>query len=267
MTDPFPHVVRRGEGAPLLFVHGNGVDHRLLLGLDPVFAASGRWERIYLDLAGFGRTRALEGRAGLPDLADWLDGVVDSLIGSAPFAVVGNSLGGLLARDIVSRRPKQCLGMALLAPAVDPVRERRRLPEPEVLFEDPRLLASLDPRDAADYAELAVLQTPDNWARFRDAALPGIRAADEGAMGRLGDLYELPAFADDWESFERPVLIVAGKQDAVVGHEDQRGVMGSGTAMACRRQVGAAGARPLGGRARSVVESAILEGGVDVHPQ
>lgn len=34
MTAPAPHVVRRGEGIPVLFVHGMGVDHRLLLEVD-----------------------------------------------------------------------------------------------------------------------------------------------------------------------------------------------------------------------------------------
>lgn len=56
---PRPHVVRRGTGVPLVMVHGNGVDHRLLLELDEVFAAPGRWERIHVDLPGFGRSPAL----------------------------------------------------------------------------------------------------------------------------------------------------------------------------------------------------------------
>ncbi|MFC0673786.1 alpha/beta fold hydrolase [Brachybacterium hainanense] len=220
MTDPIPHVVRRGEGLPLLFVHGNGVDHRLLLALDPVFQESA-WERIYIDLAGFGGTPALDGRGGLPELADWLDRALDRLLGDASFAVVGNSMGGLLARDLVSRRPEQCRGMALLAPVVDPARERRTLPAPEVVLSDPELLASLDAQDADDYRALSVVQTRDTWERFRAAALPGIRAADEDAMRRIGEFYELPSFTDSWGEFDRPVLIVAGRQDAVVGYEDQ----------------------------------------------
>lgn len=222
LDGPAPHVVRRGQGLPLVFVHGNGVDHRLLLELDDVFDQAGEWERIYFDLPGFGRTPPMRGRGGLPDLADWLDDAVGRLIGSTPFAVLGNSLGGLLARDLVARRRRQCVGLALLAPVVDPVRERRVLPEGGAVIEDSGLLRSLPARDAEAYAELAVVQSLENWERFRRAALPGIRAADGQAMQRIGDLYELPVSPDEaLDGFERPVLIVVGKQDAIVGYEDQ----------------------------------------------
>lgn len=206
----------------MLFIHGNGVDHRFLLGLDDVFAEPGQWERIYLDLPGFGGTRALPSPGGLPELAAWLDAEVDDLVGTRPFGVVSNSLGGLLARDLVSRRRGQCLGMALLVPVVDPVREHRTVPEHQVLVRDDALMNSLDAEEIAAYAGLAVLQTRDNWERFSEAALPGIRVANVSAMARLDRNYALPAFSDDaLDGFDAPVLIVTGKQDAVVGHEDQ----------------------------------------------
>ena len=69
-----PHVVRHGAGVPLIAVHGNGVDHRLLL----------------------------------------------ALVGSTPFALLANSLGGLLARNLVAQFGDQVLGLALIAPVVDP---------------------------------------------------------------------------------------------------------------------------------------------------
>lgn len=217
-----PHVVRRGRGTPMIIVHGNGVDHRLLLDLDDALADAGAWERIYLDLPGFGGTPALAGRGGLPDLADWLDRTVGGLIGRTPFAVLGNSLGALLALDLAARRPDSCLGAGLLAPVVHPRRAHRTLPEAEVVIEDRALIASLAPADAEAYAEMAVVQTAENWRRFARSALPGIRAADEGAMRRIGELYELPVPPGErLVGFEHPVLVVAGKQDAVVGFEDQ----------------------------------------------
>ena len=220
MTEPY--VVRRGRGIPLLCVHGNGVDHRLLLALDDALAESGSWERIYLDLPGFGETPPLAGRGGLPDYVDWLDNAVTELIGTTPFAVLGNSMGGLLARALAARRLRQCLGLAMLAPIVDPVRENRTLPGREVLREDHALLRSLDPEDAETYAEMAVTQSRQNWQRFQRSALPGIRAADTEAMERLGELYELPESPDDkLAGLERPMLIVTGKQDFIAGYEDQ----------------------------------------------
>lgn len=199
-------------------VHGNGVDHRLLLELDEVFAARGRWERIYVDLPGFGRSPALEGRGGLADLADWVDAWVGETVGETPFAVVGNSMGGLLAADLAARRAGQCLGLALLAPVVVARHDQRRRARPDVR-EDPRLLASLDPADAIEYAAVAVDQTPQGWESFRRAVLPGLRAGDPEASRRLAAAYELPVPPP--AGLELPVLVVTGRQDAIVGVEDQ----------------------------------------------
>ncbi|MCB2411500.1 alpha/beta hydrolase [Demequina sp. TTPB684] len=216
------HFVRRGSGVPVLFVHGNGVDHRMLLELDTVFEQIGGWERIHFDLPGFGRTPALPAPGGLPEIAEWLEATARDLLGERHFAVVGASLGALLTRELAARLKEQCLGFALLAPVVDSVRDHRTLPEPAVLVEDAALLRSLDPADAVDYAELAVIQSPENWQRFRDAVLPGVRAADERAMDRLAQRYALPTLPDaQLEGFDKPVLIVAGRQDAVVGFHDQ----------------------------------------------
>lgn len=221
-AEPAPHVVRRGRGMPLLFVHGFEVDHRLLLDLEDLFTEDSPFERLHLDLAGFGGTPALPAPGGLPQLADWLDQVAGDLLGDAPFAAIGSSLGGLLVRELAARRPDQCRGLALLAPVVDPVPAHRQLPEPEVLVSDPELLASLDPEDAALYTEVAVVQSRATWERFRDAALPGLRRADAGAVSRLAADYDLPVLPDErLAGFAGPVLLVMGRQDAVVGHEDQ----------------------------------------------
>ena len=224
MTDPSPdpHVVRRGTGVPVVFLHGNAVDHRLLMGLDDVFASAGRWERIYLDLPGFGATPALVEPGGLPEIADWIDDTVTALLGDRSFVIVGMSMGGLLARDLAARHPARCLGFALLAPVVDPVHANRTVPAPVVLVNDPDLIASLDPADATEYTQLAVVQSRENWERFRTTALPGLRAADVDAMNRLAQRYVLdPAPDGRLVGFDRPVLIVTGRQDAVVGFEDQ----------------------------------------------
>lgn len=213
---PVPHVVRRGAGVPLLLVHGNGVDHRILLELDEVLADG--WERLYVDLPGFGRTPGLPGRGGLSDLLDWLDGWVEDVVGRAPFAVVGNSMGGLLAAHLAARRGAQCLGAALLAPVVQTRHDLRTLPTAEVT-RDPELLAGLDPADADEYAAVAVDQGPESWARFRRAVLPGLRAGDPQAMRRLGAAYELPA--PDAAGLTGPTLVVTGRQDTIVGFADQ----------------------------------------------
>jgi pimeloyl-ACP methyl ester carboxylesterase len=206
---------------PLIAIHGNGVDHRLLLPLDDALATGG-WERIYVDLPGFGGTPPLANDGGLPDLAEWLRGAVDELVGDSSFGLLANSLGGVLARHVAASMPGRVLGMALIAPVVDPVVANRRLPERAVLERDGALLATLAPTDASDFAEMAVIQTRESWERFAAAALPGIRAANPDAMDRLARRYELDAVPEDVTPvIPGATLIVTGRQDHVVGYEDQ----------------------------------------------
>ena len=207
---------------PLVAVHGNGVDHRILLSLDATLAAPGCFERLYLDLAGFGSTPALSGAGGLPELATWLVAQVAELVADRPFALLGNSLGGLLARHVRAVFPDQVVGLALLAPVVHPDATRRVLPPFAVFERDEQLLASLPPGDRADFTEMTARQSRETWNLFRQFALPGIRAASAEAMARLGERYFLVDEPDEVAgAFAGPALVVAGRQDHVAGCEDQ----------------------------------------------
>lgn len=222
MIDPTPRVVRRGSGFPLILVHGSGVDHRLLMEVDGALGGPAGCERIYIDLPGFGGTPSLHDPGDFPQLVRWFAQAAAELTEGRAFAMVGNSMGCLLVRDFVARHMAQCMGFALLAPVIDPERDHRTLPPREVLARDPELLASLDSRDRDAYSALAVVQSPENWRRFGRSVLPGIRAADNDASQRLESGYGLPTVRQaDWKTFDRPVLVVTGRQDAAVGYEDQ----------------------------------------------
>ncbi|MGC5617167.1 alpha/beta fold hydrolase [Georgenia sp. Z1491] len=222
--NPEASVVRRGTGMPLVAIHGNGVDHRLLLPLDPCFDDG--WERLYLDLPGFGGAPALTGHGDLPDLARWLVDAVRGLVGTAPFALLANSLGGLLARHLVAQLGEQVVGIALIAPVVDPDPARRTLPDRLVVERDDALLASLPADDRAEFTGIAARQTAESWLAFRDHALPGIRSADPTAMSRLAARYVLDDVPEAVSPpFVRPALVVTGRQDHVVGYRDQLGLL------------------------------------------
>lgn len=216
------HFVEFGSGTPILLIHGLCVDHRLLLGLDPVLAARGRWRRIYLDLPGMGASIAGPGINSSDAVAAAVVDFVRENLGSRRFAVLGNSFGGMLARHLVAEFGDQVMGLGLLCPVVVAEMSRRALPPRSILRADPQLLASLDPAEATDYAELAVIQSPANWERFRDGALPGLRAFDRRAIGRIAGNYPLAVEPENRaSSFGGPVLLIAGRQDHVVGFEDQ----------------------------------------------
>lgn len=228
MVQPQAYCVSEGEGLPVVFVHGMGVDHRSLMLLDEAFADAAV-RRIYLDLPGFGRTPALpETACGLPEMADWLQAAIDDLAGaSAPFALVGNSMGGALVREVLAREPAHVAGMALIAPVVDPRHARRRVAEHVVAHPNPDLMHALPQEQVFDFIEMGVNQSFEAWRRYQRFILPGIALCDREACARLDRRYWL---ADDPErvlgTYAGPVLIVTGEQDQIVGHEDQEDLLG-----------------------------------------
>lgn len=209
---------REGRGTPLLLVHGAGVDHRGLLPLEDVFASRAGWERWYLDLPGSGENRWHEGIDGSDAVLDQLDEFVGRELGGRPFAVLGNSWGGMLVRGLVERRPDQVLGMCLLCPAVVADRARRDLPPRSVVVDDEPLLATLDPLDRVDYENVAVLRSSDNWARFRDHVLSGLRDHQPGSREAIERNYALTL--EPSRTFLGPSLVVTGRQDDVTGFRD-----------------------------------------------
>src|SRR5690348_12841330 len=100
------HYAERGRGTPVLLLHGAGVDHREPLGaMEPVFAETDGYRRIYPDLPGHGKTPAPASIRSADDVLDALLELVDRVVGDGPLLVVGHSAGGYFARAIAGRRP------------------------------------------------------------------------------------------------------------------------------------------------------------------
>lgn len=204
-------------------IHGFCVDHRLLLGLDPLFAGHGQWRRIYLDLPGMGQSTAGPEIESADAVADAVVSFARKTFGNERFAVLGNSFGGMIARHMVAQFGDQIIGLALLCPVAVADRARRIVPPRTVLQKDPDLLASLDnPKDATDYEDMAVVQSPENWARFQKSVVPGLRAYDQAAIDRISGRYSLHVEPEDHSpKFMGPTVIITGRQDHVVGFQDQ----------------------------------------------
>jgi pimeloyl-ACP methyl ester carboxylesterase len=208
----------RGDGMPVLALHGGGVDHREMVGaLEPVFAAASGHRRIYPDQPGVGRTPAPQSLVSADDELEVLLAFVDGVIGAEPFLLVGHSAGAYMARAIAARRPGQIAGLALLCPLGERFDD---VPAYEVL------LASVDPADtlaeaeAGEYRDYFVVQTADTLERFTRHVAPGMRTVDEEAMARMGERWMFAESPDSAAPYPRPVLIVAGRQDSTVGYAD-----------------------------------------------
>ncbi|GIE31013.1 2-hydroxy-6-oxo-6-phenylhexa-2,4-dienoate hydrolase [Actinoplanes italicus] len=217
------HHVEHGSGVPVVALHGWTADHRLMLGcLEPVFAARPGFRRLYPDLPGMGRSAAPPSIASADDvLAAVLDFVGETL-GDEPFLLVGESYGGYLSRAVTAALAGRVLGLALICPVGAVVdRTRRTLPARQVLRADPAAVAGLDARTAAAFAEMAVVESPEAAAGFRDGIMPGLDLADAEAIDRIEQRWQLTTGPESGDPFPRPTLILTGRQDHVVGYTDQ----------------------------------------------
>ncbi len=214
------HVVERGSGTPLVLFHGFGVDHRLLLPLDAAVQSAGGWRRLYIDLPGHGGSPAGE-VASAEDVVVAVETELRDRVGDEPFAVLGNSFGGMIARRVAHDFRHRMLGLATIAGVFIANHADRTLPDRTVLVEDPSVLDELG-EIAPQYAEMAVIQSRENARAFLEHAHPGLASADPTAAERISERYALAVEPEDASPapFTQPALFITGRQDPVVGYHD-----------------------------------------------
>ncbi len=216
------HYQAIGAGRPLVLLHGGGTDHRLMThAFEPAFEGREGWLRLYPDLPGMGRTPAADWIQGEDDMLAVVEGFVDAVVGGQRIALAGASYGGYLALGYVHRRAASLDGLLLVAPAVRPAGGPTRLPPHQVFERDEAVIASLA-EDEQGWALRSVVQTAENLEFFRAAVMPGVRLADVAFLERLdsGANLSIDVSGPLPAPFPGPTLIVAGRQDSVVGWAD-----------------------------------------------
>jgi pimeloyl-ACP methyl ester carboxylesterase len=115
------HVVRYGDGCPVVVFPSFSLDHQAMAAaVEPVFAGTTDWVRLYVDLPGTGGSPA-----GQPQSDAVLDDVVQAVrdeLGEHRLLVAGWSYGAYLATALSRRLGGQVAGLALVctAPRIQP---------------------------------------------------------------------------------------------------------------------------------------------------
>jgi pimeloyl-ACP methyl ester carboxylesterase len=164
---------------------------------EPIFEQRPGWRRIYVDPPGTGRSPAVPSITDQDGMLSAIAGLVDELAGDEPFALAGTSAGGLHARGLVRRDPSRVLGLLLRAPGIVIDRSQRTLPTSS------RLVPSA---------------ARDRQHKYYDTAE---ERADLDFLGRIQrDVSTYGLREDPSIRFERPTLIVTGRQDTTAGYAD-----------------------------------------------
>lgn len=217
------HYVVHGDGRPVVVLNGGGPDHRCMTGcLEPTFRERAGWKRVYLDLPGTGKTRGEEWITSSDQMRDVVLAFVDAVIPGQHFVLAGSSYGAYLARGVIHHQPARVDGLLMICPTVTASLEGRAVPPHVTLVRDAAFMSSLQPEQRELFEFFAVVQTQRTWERARDEVIAGLEVADQGFLSRIQSLGY--AFSVDVDAlpapFEKPTLILAGRQDGLVGYRD-----------------------------------------------
>lgn len=201
-------------------LHGWSLDHQVMFyAMEPLFEVRSGWKRIYIDLPGMGQSTAIPSIQNSHDILESILQLLDEIIPGQPFVICGNSYGGYIARGIVHSRQGTARGLLLIAPLTIPEFEKRIVPLQTVLKSDSNLLSKLPAEDANQFCSMGVVQGQTEWEKFRnEILLPSKRAnyefLDHIRHNGYGLAYDISC------EFVYPTLIIAGRQDNIVGYHD-----------------------------------------------
>jgi pimeloyl-ACP methyl ester carboxylesterase len=209
------HYVEHGDGAPILVLHGAGVDHREMVGaMEPIFTGLTDCRRLYPDLPGMGHTPA-GSLDSADDVLDLLLAFIEGVIGDGAFRLIGHSAGAYYARAIAGRRPEQVTGLALICPLGENV---RNLPAHQVLHASADPSETLGPAEESVFRDYFVVQAQYTLERYKEYVVPALGLVDEAGLERIGQHWLFSSSPEGGPPYSRPVLIVTGRQDSMVGY-------------------------------------------------
>ncbi len=218
------HYETFGQGKPFIIIPGAPGDHRIILSwMEPVFGARPGWQRFYFDLPGTGQTPGEDWIQSADQMLDVACDFIDAVIPGQPFTLLGASIGGHYARGVACRKSALVEGLCLLAPWLRP-HEEQDLPSPVAFVRDPAIISQLAPEDAEFFEEIMIVQNQKMLDWYRDVVKPAREGGDWEFLQRWRANWKF-SFDGDERPFEKPTLILAGRQDTHVGYREGWGIL------------------------------------------
>ena len=223
----------KGEGKPIIIIHGYSLDHRLMTGcMEPIFSTKDGYKRIYIDLPGMGKSESAKWITNSDIMLDIVIDFIETIIPNENFLIVGQSYGGYLSRGVIYKMQDRVDGVLLVCPVIIADNKKRNVPQHIVLVKDNKLLSKLTPKeveilnsmpeDAEILNSTLVVQNEKIYRRCINEIMPGFEVADDIFLQRLqenGYGFSFNVYKVN-KKFDKPALIILGRQDSGVGYKD-----------------------------------------------
>lgn len=195
-----------GAGKPILLFSGYMNDMTAMKNcMEPIFETKDGWKRIYVDHPGVGDTVVGEDIKSITDILDVIMEFVDKVVGEERFMLAGYSFGGFLSRYILNQKYKMVDGMLLINPVV--LQDMTR-------WDVDREIEEIKHRDKEMQERVET-----RMATVMDAAMAKSDFEFLDTLRAKGSEVNIELDQFD-EPFEKPTLILTGRQDTVVGYRD-----------------------------------------------
>jgi pimeloyl-ACP methyl ester carboxylesterase len=219
-------VLDRGQGLPVVFLHGFPLDHSMWN--DELEAISKRWRAIAPDLRGFGGSQvavpsATPGIVSMEQLADDVAALLDALGINQPIVLCGLSMGGYVAFEFWRKYASRLRGLVLCDTRAMPdtpeaAQGRYDLAE-KILAEGARPVA--DVMVPKLFAPASLEQRSNLTAIQRDVIL---KTSTEGMSAALRGMAVRRDFRPHLASIKVPTLVVVGEHDAISTVDEMRSI-------------------------------------------
>jgi pimeloyl-ACP methyl ester carboxylesterase len=215
--------VGRGEGSPVVFVHGLSGSWQNWLENLPYFARKRRC--VAIDLPGFGYSEMPREKISISGYARQVDALCEQ-VGLGRCVVVGNSMGGFVTAELCIRHPERVERACLVAAAGISITNLRRRP----VMTSARVVGALGAASAAQ-TRFMVARPRLRWLVtsfiFRyplriaaDLMYEQLRGAGRPGLVDALDALTSYDFRERLPEIEAPTLIVWGEEDMLVPVKD-----------------------------------------------
>lgn len=214
-----------GQGYPIICLHGMQCDLTLMTNsLEPVFNDSKHYQRIYLDFLGMGHSNAPLEFASSDGILEVMIAFINEVVGPQRFSLIGESYGGYICFGLLTKFKEMIDQVLLIVPAVLPDKKQRILPAKEDLSYDLAFLATLDNDIKKHFLNHATIANEQTYQLYLEQFNSGIERSNREYVFKI--LKNYPYSFDLNEYFKNNyiksfITFIVGKQDIVVGYQDQ----------------------------------------------